>query len=277
MKPTVSFTESVCAYFEKAGDTGCPVLRLADLTGARRQSPALPGCASEARFSPNGRWLYFSCRTDSTGDGIFRVKTEGGEPQTVIDWKKSSEKYFDLSPDGAGLVFGSNGNGTWQLFLTDTAARSPVCLTGGGDNISPLFSPSGEYCAFLSNRTSFGGAYDVWLCTIATGEVRQLTSNAKVNDFRWLPDAKTIVCSAGAPLATLHVVSTDSNTCARLIEGDSAMAYAERTPRPVMVKNGWKILYTREYDDGTRKIFWVNLDGSGDRRIVNSKGQDWLE
>jgi hypothetical protein len=36
------------------------------------------------------------------------------------------------------------------------------------------------------------------------------------------------------------------------------------------------IIYTREYQDGTRKIYQVKTDGTDEKRIVNSKGNDWL-
>jgi len=277
MKPVISFPLGKCAYFEKTSDSVCPALRVMDLTGAEKRTLPLGGCASEAHFSQSGPWLYYSGRTDSSSEGIFRIKPVGGAAQPVIDWKKSSEKYFDLSPDGASMVFGSNGNGTWQLFITDSLGLRPICFTDGGDNISPHFSPSGASCAFLSNKTSFKGSYDLWNFGLASGKAEQITVNAKVNDFRWLPDNKTIVCSAGEPTAVLKIINLDSNNCTRLIGGDSLMAYSERTPRLIMHKNVWKILYTREYNDGARKIFWVNIDGGGDQRVVNSKGQDWLE
>ena len=42
-------------------------------------------------------------------------------------------------------------------------------------------------------------------------------------------------------------------------------------------KNAFKIIYTREYRNGDKKIHWVNPNGTTDQCIVNSKGQDWLE
>jgi hypothetical protein len=75
-------------------------------------------------------------------------------------------------------------------------------------------------------------------------------------------------------LKTVDIVSKEST---RLIEGDSIMAYSERTPKLLALKSFWKIIYTREYSNGDRKIFWVNINGSGEQRIVNSKGRDWLE
>ena len=277
-KPSVSFAGGKCAYLEKTTDTSCPVLQVMNLSGAEKRTIPFNGCINEAVFSPNGKWLYFSGHTDSSTDGIFRIRPEGSGLQPIVDWKQSSQRYFDVSPDNAAVVFGSNGNGKWQLFITDSLGRRPICFTeAGSDNKLPRFSPSGEYCAFLSNKTSFGGSYDLWEYAMAGGKADQITVNAKVNDFCWLSDGQTIVCSSGEPRATLKTINPATNACARLIGGDSIMAYAECAPRLIAYKNAWKIVYTRVYSNGDKKIFWVNLDGSGDQRIVNSKGQDWLE
>ena len=272
-----SFSCGKCAYFEKTSDSLCPVFRLMDLSGADKRTVPFDGCVAEAHFTLDGKWLYFSGHVDSARDDIYRIKPEGLRPQPVITWKNSSERYFDLSPDGAFMVFGSNGNGTWQLFITDSVGTRPICITeGNADNISPRFSPSGDCVAFLSNKTSFGGTYDLWKYRIAAGKAEQLTVNEKVTDFCWCDDGRTIVCSSGDNHAVLKKIDF-SYACTRLIPGDSLMAYSERTPRLIAYKNSWKILYTREYSNGDRKIFWVNTDGTGDQRIVNSKGQDWLE
>jgi Tol biopolymer transport system component len=277
MKPTLSFASGKCAYFEKTADTACPVLRTMDISGVQKKTLPLSGCVSEAIFSPDGKWLYCSGRIDSSGEGLFRIKPEGTGFQTLITWKNASERYIDLSPLGV-MVFGSNGNGKSQLYITDSVGRKPICFTeGASDNISPLFSPTGEYCAFLSNKTSFGGSYDLWIYALASGKVGQITYNAKVNEFCWLNDGKTMICSSGDHSATLKTVDIVSKESTRLIEGDSIMAYSERTPKLLALKSFWKIIYTREYSNGDRKIFWVNINGSGEQRIVNSKGRDWLE
>jgi Tol biopolymer transport system component len=196
----------------------------------------------------------------------------------VISWKNSSQGLGDFSPDGGYLAFMSNGNGKNQLFLTDSLGQKPVCMTeGNGDNIMPGFSPSGALCAFLSNKTSFGGAYDLWLYDCAAGKASQITVRSKVKDYCWLADSKTIVYSGGDIMCALYALTIATNATAPLIARDSIKNFSETHPQTMVYKNSLKIIYTREYGGGDKKIYWVNPDGTANQRIVNSKGRDWLE
>ena len=278
VRPVASFQGGKIAYFEKDADTACPVLRIMDLSGVNKRTVPFNGCATEACFSPDGKWLYFAGHTDSATDDIYRTRSEGSAVSPVIAWKNSSEGRMGFSPDGKYMVFCSNGNGKNQLFLTDSIGQKPICITeGNGDNTTPGFSPSGNYCAFLSNKTSFGGSYDLWLYDCAEGKASQITYRSKVKDYCWLDDSKTIVYSAGDTLCALYALNVVTNAAALLIARDSTKNYSETHPQTIAYENTWKIIYTREYTNGGRKIFWVNADGTVDQRIVNSKGQDWLE
>lgn len=277
-RPVVTFSGGKIAYLEKDSAAACPALRLMDMGGVNKHTVPFNGCASEACFSPDGKWLYFAGRTDSTTNDIYRMKPEGSAISPVITWKNSSEGRMAFSPDGRYLVFCSNGNGKNQLFLTDSTGQKPICITeGNGDNTAPGFSPSGASIAFLSNKTSFGGSYDLWLYDCAAGKASQITFRSKVKDYCWLDDSKAIVYSAGDTLCALYTLTIATNTATVLIMRDSTKNYCETHPQIMEYKNTSKIIYTREYKNGDRKIFWVNTNGTGDQRIVNSKGQDWLE
>jgi Tol biopolymer transport system component len=277
-KPVLSFSGGKIAYFEKSGDTACPALRLMDISGVNKRTIDFAGCISELRFSPDGKWLYFTGRTDSTPDQMYRIKPEGSTAYPIISWKNSSQGPMDFSPDGGYMVFMSNGNGKSQLFLTDSVGQKPVCITeGNADNTTPGFSPSGASIAFLSNKTSFGGSYDLWLYDCASGKASQISFRSKVKDYCWLDDSKTIVFSGGDTLCALYTLDIAAHTAAVLIARDSIKNYGETHPQTIGYGNTRRIIYTREYGNGDRKIHWVNLNGALDQCIVNSKGQDWLE
>jgi Tol biopolymer transport system component len=277
LHPVVSFSGSKIAYFERQSDTGCPTPRIMEMSGVNKHTVAFDGCISVMRFSPNGSWLYFTGRTDSSSGDIYRIKPDGLTPYPIISWKNSSEAMGDFSPDGGHFVFMANGNGKNQLYLTDSSGQRPLCITeGNGDNIAPGFSPSGTSCAFLSNKTSFAGSYDLWLYDRAEGKAAQMTVRANVNGFCWLDD-KTIVYSGGKALCSLFKLDLPSDISAPLIPGDSLKNYAETHPSTLSYKKSVKIIFNQEYPDGGQKIFWVNPDGSGNERVVNSRGRDWLE
>ncbi|HAJ79926.1 MAG TPA: hypothetical protein DCO75_09150 [Fibrobacteres bacterium] len=279
--PVISFQNNSCAYFEKTNDTSCPVLRVMTLGGAAKWTVPFKGCASCAKFSPDGQWLYFSVREDSSNDDIYRIRPEGSEMQQIVNWKNSSEKYFDFSPNGLYMVFCSNGNGKNQIYITDTIGRKPICISeGNADNLSPRFDPSGKRIAFLSNRTNLKNAYDLWVYDIESGGSGQITVNSDIKDFCWVDDSRAIIFSSGDVKSTLKSIDPNTGIVNRLIpkdQEDTVKYYSERTPRLLFYRSSWKIIYTREYPDGDMEIFQVNKDGSVNQRIVNSTGSDWLE
>jgi len=92
-----------------------------------------------------------------------------------------------LSPDGAEIAFVSGGDiwtvpsrgGVAQLLVSDPATES-----------RPLYSPDGARLAFLSNR---GGTTNIYLLTMATGEVKRLTwADANEQLDGWSRDGKWV-------------------------------------------------------------------------------------
>jgi hypothetical protein len=275
--PVVSFAASRIVYVEKHPDSPCTWLNIMDASGTDKRRVEKVSCPKSAVFSPDGRWLYIAAKAgDSTSD-IVRVRPDGVVIEPVVTWKNSDEGFLDLSPDNRSMVFGSNSNGKWQLFLSDEAGRSPVCITdGSADFISPRFSPDSRNIALLSSKTSFGGTLDLWVYDCASSRMSQLTVRAKVRDFCWLDNAR-IIASARAPARELVVIDIATQRSTALIPTYVPKQYAEATPSVTEYRGSVKIVYTREYGDMKKQIWWVNPDGTGDQCLVNSNGQDWLE
>ncbi|PZQ63612.1 MAG: peptidase S41, partial [Phenylobacterium zucineum] len=92
-----------------------------------------------------------------------------------------------LSPDGAEIAFVSGGD-IWTVPAAGGAAS--LLVTNEATEGRPLYSPDGRELAFTSNR---GGATNIYVLTLATGQVRRLTwsdSNEQLDgwsrDGRWL-------------------------------------------------------------------------------------------
>ena len=276
-RPVVSISCSRVAYFERNPDSACPTLRIMDLAGTSKRDVPLVACATVAAFSPNGAWLYFSARLRDSTQGIFRIKPDGATVNPVVTWKNALEGDIAFSADGANMAFTSNGNGKWQLFLSNPDALKPVCLTDGTANyVSPGFGPGAKKIALLSDKTSFGGSRDLWVYDFSAPVFRQLTKDAKVTAYCWV-NAGTIAYSAGGDTSLLYSVDVESKTSGPLIPAAAQKQYRETSPRLIGTGTSARIIYTREYNDGTKRIFQVKTDGSGDEAVVNSGSQDWLE
>ena len=74
-----------------------------------------------------------------------------------------------VSPDGSSIVFSAGGD-LWSVPLAGGVAR--LLVAHPAQDSRPLWSPDGRSLAFVSSRTGNG---DIYLFTVATGEVRRLT------------------------------------------------------------------------------------------------------
>jgi len=98
-----------------------------------------------------------------------------------------------ISPDGSEIAFASGGD-IWTVPATGGVAR--LLVTDPATEDRPLYSPDGRELAFTSTRN---GAPNVYILTLATGQVRRLTwSDATEQLDAWSPDGKWIYFSSGA-------------------------------------------------------------------------------
>jgi Tol biopolymer transport system component len=101
---------------------------------------------------------------------------------------------FDLaypfpSPDGSSVVFQSNLDGRWQLYLLNLEDQAIRRLhLSERDDTHPAFSPDGKRIAFISNRT---GNDEVHLLDIASGAVRNIAPHpGKDGHPKWSRDGQ---------------------------------------------------------------------------------------
>jgi Tol biopolymer transport system component/C-terminal processing protease CtpA/Prc len=145
-----------------------------------------------------------------------------------------------ISPDGAEIAFVSGGDvwtvpsggGEGRLLVSDPATES-----------RPLYSPDGGRVAFVSTRTGNG---DVYVLTLATGEVRRLTHSDALDqldgwsrDGRWLyfsatsdeisgmNDVFRVSAAGGTPMPVTSERYTNEFEAAESPDG-TAVAFAAR-------------------------------------------------
>jgi hypothetical protein len=108
-------------------------------------------------WSPDGRQLAYERKPSgnkATWD-IWRMSSDGSDPQPLIAWPDSSERLARWSPDGSRLAFvaGTTGQGLGSLYVLDLdsgGVANYVDLVDG-----PLaWSPDGHSIMFHSPRTT---------------------------------------------------------------------------------------------------------------------------
>lgn len=156
--------------------------------------------AREVAVSPNGKEFAVVIRGD-----IFVANAEFGTTKRVTN-TAAQERNVNFSPDGRSLVYASERDGQWNLYISrikNADDQSFVYareieeeqLTKGGQAcFQPQFSPNGKEVAYLENRT------EIKVLDLKSKKSRTVLP-AKYNysyadgdqSFEWSPDGRWIL------------------------------------------------------------------------------------
>lgn len=134
------------------------------------------------RFSPDGRFLLIhSCYTDEKNEtrwGLVSVDVETLKTSVLVE--KNASGAADWSPDGKKIAYHTYPDFEIWLLHLDGGIRKKEKLASNSD--WPLFSPDGEYLAFLGYglskpRLDLEVAQNLCVLELKTGKVRQITFN----------------------------------------------------------------------------------------------------
>lgn len=137
--------------------------------GEARQVTNAPGGVTEFAWSPNGsRIAYATSLPDEALAAARAPQTEGSDARPVVRLKYRF--------DGRGFLESRS-----HLFVQDLAGGAPQRLTEGEyDHDGIAWSPDGARIAFAACRTAdedYHITRDIWVATLATGELRQVTAS----------------------------------------------------------------------------------------------------
>jgi Tol biopolymer transport system component/C-terminal processing protease CtpA/Prc len=135
-----------------------------------------------------------------------------------------------LSPDGSEIAFASGGD-IWTVPAAGGVAR--LLVTDPATESRPIYSPDGKQLAFVSTRT---GAGDIYLLTLATGELKRLTWSDQPDQLDgWSRDGKWIYFTSAANdiahLADIFRVSASGGTPLE-VSRERYLAEFEGAPSP---------------------------------------------
>ena len=156
--------------------------------------------------------MHISTRALSFAVAALLVATTGlNAHSTAAAAPSPSMAEPSLSPDHREIAFVSGGD-IWTVPFAGGEAR--LLVSHPATESKPVYSPDGTRLAFVSNRTGNG---DVYVLTLATGDVRRVTFD-DVNDAldNWSRDGKWIYFSSAsrdiAGMSDVFRVSADGGT-----------------------------------------------------------------
>ena len=179
--------------------------------------------------SPDGKWLYYS--ESSMSSGVLRIPSAGGKPEEEPGTNPANSLRLSatLSPDGKSLALMTNllkpesktysnrivllnpDSGVRNLDL-DPALNVAFRAVGPPAANGFHFSPDGKSLAFLINEN---GVDNIWVQPLDGSKGRKLTSftSKRIEDFRWSRDGKTLAVlhfSGVSDVILLHDTSNSS-------------------------------------------------------------------
>lgn len=146
-------------------------------------TPSDPEATAEAQPPSQGTSQLFFASLDSPNNALQVTRLETG---SVINPA--------VSPDGGSVVYASNEDGDYELFMVELQTGITRQLTNNDENdVEPHWSPDGTQIVYASD---FGSPenYNLYILTVADTQVTTLvdTSNSS-RQPRWSPDGSRIV------------------------------------------------------------------------------------
>ncbi|MDP2949213.1 MAG: hypothetical protein Q8P22_06720 [Chloroflexota bacterium] len=263
---------SACGGGEKTPEgvvVPSPTVGSASPIPTRTVVSATPVGALEATV-PIGK-IGFSSRRDGNGE-IYLLTAEG---ETNITNNPAEDAECDLSPDGKKLIFASDREGTYHIYVLNLDGSGLTKLTDApAGDFSPEWSPDGR-------RIAFG----------RTGAIMVMDSDGSnvqpVMELR--PEASAEPCGAGAFLGDwspdgkqLTFYAADVTTglgqvCTINVDGSGLRVVASEPPgyhvEPAWSPDGEWIAY-RFIEDQNHEIYLVKPDGSSRINLTSHPATD---
>ncbi|MFZ0662618.1 MAG: protein kinase [Acidobacteriaceae bacterium] len=214
-------------------------------------------------WSPDGRWIYVSAKTDSfhmwnqylDGFHIWRQRWPDGKPEQLT-FGPTSQQGIAMAPDGKSLITSveSGDESVWVHY-----GDGDHQMSSEGNTSAPVFSSDNRLLYFLMSRAQ-GGERELWVRNLATGKMDAVLPDVPVQQYAISPDGKTAayVTREVGGLPGLWVAATSRRSApVHLSRGDDS---------PSFLPDGDLIVRTSE--GGSNYIERIKADGSGRRRVI---------
>ncbi len=235
--------------------------RLAPLDGSssgRRIGP-LKGACTDAAWSPDGSWMYFSSNA-SGAFHIWRQRFPDGKPELITPGP-TEEEGIAMAADGKSFIT-SIGTARTSLWLRQGDQERQITFEGNAsfNNFAP-FSADGKHFYFLMSPTSGTGTGggELWRADLVSGRTERVLADYEIAQYAVMPDDKEIFFTRAGTEGQLWVASTQARFAPRML-GDHVRRVS---PGP----NG-AVWYSTERD-GKRAVYRMRTDGSAPEKIVD--------
>lgn len=174
--------------------------------GADDWAPAWSPTGEIIAYQTNQTGLLNICFLDTSGESLGCLEGE---------YNKASPAW---SPDGSKVLFISDRDGDWDIYVADyPAASEPQPLTNNAaSDVNPRFSPDGTSIAFASDPL---GNYEIFTMDVDGTNLVQLTDDG-LDDVtpRWIGNDRLVFASQRTGDFELYVMNRDGSNVQQLTD-----------------------------------------------------------
>jgi eukaryotic-like serine/threonine-protein kinase len=234
--------------------------RLVPFDGSSSGKPVgpVPSKCTNAAWSPDGNWMYFSADTGS-GFHIWRQRFPNGDLDQFTS-AATEEEGIVLAPDGRSFIT-SVGAEQSTVWLHEPGGDRQI--TSEGYAYTPTVSPDGSKVYYLvragSSRAFVHG--ELWMSETASAHHERILPGFLITRYDISSDGKQVVFAAidSAAKSSLWLARLDHRGSPRqLTSGDAS--------RPFFGPGGTIVFFGKERESGY--LYQMKEDGTGKEKIT---------
>jgi Tol biopolymer transport system component len=142
-------------------------------------------------WSPDGKTIAFISQLGATDTAEVYAINADGSNERELTTNDAWEYGMSWSPDSTQIVFGTDREGSWQIYTMNADGSDQKPLPNPADGNAPAWSPDGKQIVFVSDRH---GEDEIYVMAADGSNQTRLTANSIWEDNpQWSPDGRQIV------------------------------------------------------------------------------------
>ncbi|MFZ5878490.1 MAG: TolB family protein [Chloroflexota bacterium] len=264
--------------------------------------------------SEHGGRIVYTC-TRGEYNQLCLINADGSDPQQLSSGIGANDYYPIFSPDGKALMFASNRNGAFDIYLMVFGQRDLFQITTNvGNVISPSFSPDGSRVVFANQAGDAPPA--LWMANLDGSDPHLVYAGpGAIVAAAWSPDGQTIAYAMETALAgqyQVYLMNVDGTASRQLTniegvggslswspDGQFLLIYAGpvggreifrldaatgaltqltnggNNASPCYSPDGQFIVFNSLRNNGQADLYIINADGSNLRQLTTDPEPDW--
>ena len=232
----------------------CRIVPFRGIADPRLVGPPNGTCLSGA-WSPDGKWIYLTAKTDDFH--IWRQRFPDGKPEQLT-FGPTSQEGIAMAPDGKSLIT-SVGTQDHMVWLHDKDGDHPI--SSEGNAFSPTFSSDGRSLYFLMANGQTRGA-ELWVKDLNSGKVERVLPDYPMESYSVSRDGKQVAFSMNDQSGRSNLWIAPTSRRSSPVHISSAAV----EDSPFFLPDG--DLVFRAIEGGSNFLYRMKADGTGRRKIT---------